>query len=502
MTQSIFSKNGISHYVQEKIKEIQTEYLRDNNPWVIGYSGGKDSTVITQLTWMALEDLPKSKRKKPVYVITTDTLVENPIVAHWVESSLDTMKVSAKEQSLNIKPYLIKPALKDRFWVNLLGKGYPAPRRGFRWCTDRLKIRPTNEFIKKAVNKFGEVVLVLGVRSDESVDRAKNIKKYAVKGSKLSKHTSLINCFVYSPISDWSNDDVWLFLKEYKNSWNYSNENLLNLYQGATEDNECPVVVDTSTQSCGSSRFGCWVCTLVTQDKSMKAMIQNDQEKEWMTPLLKFREEIDFHQEDGMEKDRADREFTRMKGQVSFYTNKDKEVDTVPGPYKKTKRLDLLEKLLIAERQMNLQLSSEKSGDHIKLITHEELEEIRRIWIEDKLEIEDELPAIYEKIRGEPYEGKSYTAAPVLSSANLELLESLCDENKEYELTRNLLIKEMRLNAKGVRRGFINELEKELNKFIYFNKSEALESAKERQDIIETIELKPINDYEGLRFDS
>mgnify|MGYP000179726559 CR=1 FL=1 len=190
------AKFGFRH-VKEKIKEIQTEYLRDNNPWVIGYSGGKDSTVITQLTWMALEDLPKSKRKKPVYVITTDTLVENPIVANWVESSLDTMKVSAKEQSLNIKPYLIKPALKDRFWVNLLGKGYPAPRRGFRWCTDRLKIRPTNEFIKKAVNKFGEVVLVLGVRSDESVDRAKNIKKYADQDAYSVKSADASVCSIY-----------------------------------------------------------------------------------------------------------------------------------------------------------------------------------------------------------------------------------------------------------------------------------------------------------------
>ena len=499
MSKSIFAAEGLSKYIAAKLKEIQDEYLRDDHPWVIGYSGGKDSTVITQLTWMALDALPESKRKKAVYVITTDTLVENPIVANWVESSLETMKVSAKEQGLNIKPRLIKPALKDRFWVNLLGRGYPAPRRGFRWCTDRLKIRPTNEFIKKAVNKFGEVVLILGVRSDESADRAKNIKKYAMEGSKRSKHTSLVNCFVYSPISDWSNEDVWMFLQKYENSWNYSNEELLNLYQGATEDNECPVVVDTSTQSCGSSRFGCWVCTLVTQDKSMTAMIQNDQDKEWMTPLLKFREEIDFHQADGLTKEKADREFTRMKGQVSFYKTKDETVDTVPGPYKKSKRLDLLEKLLVAEKKINSQLSAENSDQEINLITHEELEEIRRIWIEDKLEIEDELPAIYKKIKGQDYQGRVFRSAPILNPANLELLESLCDEEKEYELARNLLIKEMRLNAKGVRRGFINELEKELNKFIYFNKSEALDSAKERQEIIETIDINPKNDYEGVQ---
>ena len=58
------------------------------------------------------------------------------------------------------------------------------------------------------------------------------------------------------------------------------------MYQGATSGGECPLVVDTSTPSCGTSRFGCWVCTLVDQDRSMEAMIANDEEKVWMTPLV------------------------------------------------------------------------------------------------------------------------------------------------------------------------------------------------------------------------
>ena len=73
-----------------------------------------------------------------------------------------------------------------------------------------------------------------------------------------------------------------------------SNKSLLNLYQGATEDNECPVVIDTTTPSCGSSRFGCYVYTLVSKDKSMQAMVQNDKDKEWMSPMIKVRDELDF----------------------------------------------------------------------------------------------------------------------------------------------------------------------------------------------------------------
>ena len=185
---------------------------------------------------------------------------------------------------------------------------------------------------------------------------------------------------------------------------------------------------------------------------------------------------------------------------IFIYENKNKEIDTVPGPYKKSKRLDLLEKLLIAETQITSQFEANGTGQVVKLITNEELEEIRRIWIEEKNELEDEIPAIYKKIKGMTYQGKSYKFAPVLNSANLDLLKSLCIEEREYELTRNLLVKEMKLKSKGVRRGFINELEKELDKFIYFDKSEALEAAQERQEIIKTIDINPINDYEGIKY--
>ena len=498
MSESVFKEAGLKSAIKQKITEIQSHYLADKKPWVIGYSGGKDSTVITQLVWLALDELPKEKRHKPVYVITTDTMVENPIVANWVENSLETMKETAKSSDVPIKPNLIKPELKDRFWVNLIGKGYPAPRRGFRWCTDRLKIRPTNEFIKRVVSKYGEVILLLGVRSAESAARAKSIKKHNQEESPFLTHSYLLNCFVYSPIVDWTNDDVWLFLLQYKNPWGYSNKSLLNLYQGATEDNECPVVVDTSTPSCGSSRFGCWVCTLVQKDKSMQAMVQNDQEKEWMSPLLKIRDELDFHSPELQQIERASREFTRLSGEVSFYTTGEGKLDTVPGPYTKEKRLKILEKVLKAENQIDNHFS-DKEATNLSLISHEELEEIRRIWIEDKNEVEDEVPIIYEKVKGKPYEGKSYKNISILNKDNLDILESICESRKEYEFVRNLLVKEMKLKARGVRRGFIGQLEKELNKHLYFDKDEALEAGKERQDIIESIEIHPINDYEGVK---
>ena len=141
------------------LKKMQALYLSDAIPWVVGYSGGKDSTAALQLVWYALKKLPKEKRIKPVYVISTDTLVENPIVAQWVEQSLVTMQAAATKQHLPILPQRLLPEVTDRFWVNLIGRGYPAPRPKFRWCTSRLKINPSNRFINEVIRQNGQVIL-------------------------------------------------------------------------------------------------------------------------------------------------------------------------------------------------------------------------------------------------------------------------------------------------------------------------------------------------------
>ncbi len=70
--------------IEDLTSEIQELYCIDQIPWVIGYSGGKDSTATLQLIWNAIAALPAEKRTKTIHVITTDTLVENPIVSAWV----------------------------------------------------------------------------------------------------------------------------------------------------------------------------------------------------------------------------------------------------------------------------------------------------------------------------------------------------------------------------------------------------------------------------------
>ena len=157
-------------------QEIQKMYLADSRPWVVGYSGGKDSTTALQLIWYALAELPPEQRQKPVYVITSDTLVETPVIVNYITSTLERIEQKAKETGMPFRTDIVTPEIDQTFWVNLIGKGYPAPYTKFRWCTDRMKIKPANRFILERVAEHGEVILILGVRKGESSTRDQVLK--------------------------------------------------------------------------------------------------------------------------------------------------------------------------------------------------------------------------------------------------------------------------------------------------------------------------------------
>src|SRR5436309_3109030 len=99
---SAFQDAGFQKSVDALLAEIRELYRADPIPWVVGYSGGKDSTATLQLVWLALAGLDPAARTKPVYVISVDTLVENPIVAAWVTKSLDTMRSAAERAGMPI----------------------------------------------------------------------------------------------------------------------------------------------------------------------------------------------------------------------------------------------------------------------------------------------------------------------------------------------------------------------------------------------------------------
>lgn len=471
VTRVPFEGTTLRDTVDHLLEETRDLYRADEVPWVVGYSGGKDSTAVLQIVWSALEGLGPNERTKPVYVISTDTLVENPVVASWVTESLDRMALAAAEQGLPIQPNRLTPEIKDTFWVNLIGKGYPAPRPKFRWCTERLKIKPSNSFIRRVVKNHGEAILVLGIRKAESQARARSMQKHERNRvrDRLSPNASLPNSLVYSPIEDWTNDEVWTFLMQSKNPWGNDNKDLLTMYQGASADGECPLVVDSTTPSCGDSRFGCWTCTLVDKDKSMSAMIQNDGEKEWMLPLLDLRNSLD--QPD----DRHLRDFRRLTGGITLFHD-----SAVHGPYTQEAREDWLRRLL--EAQTWIRKEGPETVNDIALISLEELEEIRRIWVFEKHEVEDSLPRIYVDVTGEPYPGDSLDSKMTLGADDIDQLREICgDDDLHFEMTRSLISVERRFRTMSRRAKLYDTLESTIRRSFYQDEEDAVERARELQ---------------------
>ena len=287
--------NELKNVVNNIKQEMKRVYLHDNRPWIIGYSGGKDSTTVVQLAYEMLQELLPIQRKKPVYIVSSDTLIENPIVLNYLETTSSIIDEQAKKAQLPIETHLIHPDFADSFWTNVIGKGLPTPTSiRFRWCTERLKIKPSDVYAEELIKKHGEVLYLLGVRKAESSARKRRIENREIDGYLLTPHSTIQNAYVYNPIVELSTDDVWEILLDNNGQtpWGTSNNDLFDLYLGA-DSGECPFTKTTDdegnviTPSCGNSRFGCWICTVVKEDKSLSGFIASGEE--YLQPLLTFR---------------------------------------------------------------------------------------------------------------------------------------------------------------------------------------------------------------------
>ena len=141
---------------EDIINEIMVVYKHDNRPWLIGYSGGKDSTLLVTLVYEAVQRLKPKERTKKIFVVTSDTMVENPIVGRYMNNSSRAINKCSESENLNIEATVIHPELDKTFWSLVIGLGYPTPEApGFRWCTERLKIHPMNNFVYNKIKENG-----------------------------------------------------------------------------------------------------------------------------------------------------------------------------------------------------------------------------------------------------------------------------------------------------------------------------------------------------------
>jgi DNA sulfur modification protein DndC len=334
----------------KEIRESLTQlYVEDPRPWLVGFSGGKDSTMLASLIFDAVLAVPATERKKPVSILCTDTRVEIPAIAEMVGSTLARMQKFSQQSELNIEANLLRPPPEQSFWVNLIGRGYPPPNRTFRWCTQRLKIDPVTVFVNQRLGHWGEAILHLGARRAESSSRAQTMAGREARNG-LHRHPDLPRVWVSNPIEFLTTEEVWAYLLQKPNPWGGDNRPLYKLYTNAS-DGECPIQIDTSTPSCGYSRFGCWTCTVVERDKTSEGLLAAGDDR--MEHLIRFRETLlEFRNPD-----KGWRDNRRMNGNEG------------PGPLLIKGRRELLKQLLAIQEETGL-----------IVITPEELLLIQQMW--------------------------------------------------------------------------------------------------------------------------
>ena len=383
------SHRGEGIPISEALEQVRTtiavEYQKGHSdPWIVAYSGGKDSTLLLQLVWEVIANLPVEQRRRQVHVIANDTLVESPIIIKHLKNSLSEIQEAASRQGLPLTTHISEPCADQTFWVNVIGRGYIPPTRNFRWCTDRMKIQPTNRLIEEILQRHQRAVLLVGTRRSESSNRGNAMKKRGVSANKMNAHSSIENCRMFAPLADLVDNDIWMILMQRRPPWGGTHRNLITVYRNAG-GGECPLVLSKAdVPSCGttSPRFGCWTCTVVTKDKSMTGTIDSghpDQQK--LERLSAFREELIELRENN-----ANRSEVRRDGR----TKKRDDGTKVYGPFTLKVRQHILEKL---------QLLAEANGE--ELVTPSELNVIHDIWRHDKIQ-DDSRQALINKLDGVP----------------------------------------------------------------------------------------------------
>ena len=346
-------------------------------PWVVGLSGGKDSTALTMYLLETMEQLPPPVRNQKKVIITcVNTLVEAPPVIDHVHTFIERLRLYIQDRGLPVEVVMLVPEFEQTFWSNVIGRGYPTPVREFRWCTDRMKIRPGATYFNENPEIFGNppvVHFLLGTRFDESTARKGTMDAHTRKDSDLHAHGTIPSASTIRPIENWSTNDVWEYLLKLDwtggmpNPFADINQDLSILYRDAA-GGECPVIHDPSQQTCAGSRFGCWTCTVVSEDKSMNQMIATEKDIYDVVKLAKlaaFRDRL---------RDERNIPENRVQGRNRrgvTLVKRDGSVGT--GSYTMDYRKGLLRDLLQLQDEVEMELISKEELHFIEKVWNEEL---------------------------------------------------------------------------------------------------------------------------------
>jgi DNA sulfur modification protein DndC len=334
--------------LRDRLKNLFSQF--SGQPVAVAYSGGKDSTFLLHHVLVILSEI----RTNPLAIVYADTLVENPLVHQHALEFLGKVKEYCEEAKIDARILIAQPEVKDTFWVCVIGKGYPVPRPWFRWCQKKLKIKP----VKKVLESFSEGIMLVAVRTQESLARQKSLSR-RLNGMELEEN----HLRVFAPLFDFSEEDIWEFLTQNPTPWGEDYSKVVSLYK--TARGECPLIPEKGSGKSGcGSRFGCWVCTVVKEDKTLK---NQSQESEVLKSLYEFRNwmvEFSLDPQNRLPIRRNGKPAINGKGMLTLKA-----------------RQEILKRLQELEKQTNMQI-----------LSPEEIKEIEKIWEEDKKRFSKLLP--------------------------------------------------------------------------------------------------------------
>jgi len=351
----------ISSFDRRTIEAIKREYKRLGPPWFLCFSGGKDSSALLSLVFSSLTEIRSPT--KPVKVIFADTGVEVPLVEKFVKKTLRGIKCEAMEYNIPITTQTVKPRLNDRYFVKVIGRGYPPPTNKFRWCTDRLRTGPVQRLITRIGD--GKSVVLLGLRQGESMERDRLLSRCQTNNEYFYRQRGTVRTKIYAPIVRYTVRQVWTILKQKEIPISIDANKLISIYKSASGNNS--KILNSTDDLVSKGRFGCWTCTVVRKDKAVTAMVQDGHPE--FAPLLVFRNWL-----------------AQIRDDPNYRCPRHRDGSTGPGPLTLRARKEILKRLLKLQAKTQWEL-----------ITQAEIDRIQELWKSDSSS-PDYLHAEHERI--------------------------------------------------------------------------------------------------------
>lgn len=227
-----------THYVQKFLKKYSIDDM------LVSFSGGKDSTVTSHIVNRALGT-------NKVLHIYGDTTLEFPYTLEYKKS------FNKNEESFGVR--ILTAKNREKNFEDLVEVVGP-PSRVLRWCCTVFKTGAIQKTISSAFKDKTNILTFQGIRRCESASRSKYERES--DNSKISKQT------VASPIIDWLDFDVWLYILSTRISFNYA-------------------------YKLGYTRVGCWCCPNNSPWSEFLSKVHlYEQYTHWRNILLNFAKRV------------------------------------------------------------------------------------------------------------------------------------------------------------------------------------------------------------------